>query len=167
MAIGQLLDIGETINDACLLDTALPSLPACLPSFFMTLQFGRMEWLPWDGNRFSYSKLFHSWFGHHCNRDLEEKKMPLLSFSFSNNDKQISCILANQFCQTFLLLFHHDKHILFYFSPKQTVISGECANLRGGFCKIQPRPVFFSQIPKAGSLTRINKKFKKLYQECW
>ena len=92
--------------------------------------------------------------------------MPLLFFVCSNNDKQFSCILANQFCQTFLLLFHHDKHILFYFSPKQTVISGECANLRGGFCKIQPRPVFFSQIPKAGSLTRINKKFKKLYQEC-
>ena len=82
-------------------------------------------------------------------------------FVFKNNNKQFSCILVNQFCQTFLLLFYHDKHILFYFSPKQTVISGECANLREGFCKIQPRPVFLSQIPKAGSLTRINKKFKK------
>ena len=131
MAIGQLLDIGETINAACLVDTALPSLSACLPCFFVTLQFGLIEWLPWDGNRFSYSKLLHSLFGHHCTRDLEEKTMPLLFFCLSNNDKQFSCILVNQFCQTFLLLFHHDKHILFYFSPKQTVISGMCKLKRG------------------------------------
>ena len=162
MAIGQLLDIGETINAACQL--TLPCL-ACPPSLLLS------DSSIWSNGVITLRRqqifLLQAlplliWTSLHQG---SEGKDDAASVFCSNNDKQFSCILVNQFCQTFLLLFHHDKHILLYFFPKQTVISGECANLREGFCKIQPRPVFLSQIPKAGSLTRINQKFKKLFQK--